>query len=199
MILRKGLLGAFGIILASGSIALAQDTQTQTPASPDGSQREQRMEQRSERMRERLGRREGGEGMRHGMRHQRRAEFGRRAMGHLGHELNLSEAQREQGRTIMRRRLENTKGQREELFRLREKRIAGTFSAEDEARGKALRQEIRASMEGVRAEMQGLLTAEQKAKLDGLKAERKTRHEQRMKEREQRMQERQQRLKETPR
>ena len=70
-------------------------------------------------------------------------------------ELNLSEAQREQSRAIVQRRLEGTKSQREELFRLREKRIAGTFTAEDEARARALHQEIRTSMHGMREEMEG--------------------------------------------
>ena len=83
----------------------------------------------------------------------------------------------------MQRRLEGNKSQREELFKLREKRIAGTFTADDEARAKALRQEMRASMEGIRVEMEGILTAEQKTKLEQLKQERKEKIEQRMKER----------------
>jgi Spy/CpxP family protein refolding chaperone len=104
-------------------------------------------------------------------------------MGHLARELNLSDAQKAQSRAIMERRLASTKGQREELFKLREKRIAGTFTAEDGARAKALHEEIRASMEGARTEMDGVLTAEQKAKREELKAERKAKRAQRMKER----------------
>jgi Spy/CpxP family protein refolding chaperone len=117
-------------------------------------------------------------------------------MGRLPHELNLSDAQQEQGRAIMQRRLESTKVQREELFRLREKRIAGSFTPEDGARAKALHEEIRTSMEGARTEMESVLTAEQKAKLEGLKAERKARHEERLKERGERLKERGERLKE---
>jgi Spy/CpxP family protein refolding chaperone len=108
-------------------------------------------------------------------------------MGHLMRELDLSEQQRQQGRAIMQRRLESVKGQREELFKLREKRIAGTFTADDEVRAKALRQEMRTAMEGARTEMDGVLTAEQKAKLEGLEKERKERIEQRMKERQERL------------
>jgi Spy/CpxP family protein refolding chaperone len=108
-------------------------------------------------------------------------------MGHMLRELNLSEEQRQQGRAIMQRRLQSTKTQREELFKLREKRIDGTFTAEDEARAKALHQEIRTAMQGVREEMAGLLTAEQKAKLEQMKKERKERMEQRMKERQDRL------------
>jgi Spy/CpxP family protein refolding chaperone len=75
----------------------------------------------------------------------------------------------------MQRRLESMKGQREELFKLREKRMAGTFTADDEVRAKALRQEMRTAMEGARSEMSGVLNAEQKARLEQLKKERKER------------------------
>ena len=180
MFLRKSLLGVLGIFLTCGMGALAQEPQPQSPTIPqqDGSFRRDRIE-RMERHRERLGRREGIRGDK-GM--------GRRGgMDHLMRELNLSEEQRQQSRAIMQRRLESTKLQREELFKLREKRIAGTFTAEDAARAKALHQEIRAGMEGARAEMASVLTAEQKAKLEELKRERKERIEQRMKERQERL------------
>jgi Spy/CpxP family protein refolding chaperone len=192
MFLRKSLLGVTGIILAAGMIAFAQEPQPQNPASPDGALRKERMEQRRERLGERLGEREGLG------RHKGRDGMGRRGpgMGHLPHELNLSDAQREQSRAIMQRRLESTKVQREELFKLREKRIAGSFSAEDGARAKALHEQMRAAMEGARTEMEGVLTAEQKAKLEGFKAERKARHEQRVKEHGERSKERGERFKE---
>jgi Spy/CpxP family protein refolding chaperone len=155
------------MILAVGMVAFAQQPQGQTTQTPDGTFRQDRME-RKERHRERMGRHEGMDGHRRG--------------GHFLRELNLTEEQRQQSRAIMQRRLESTKSQREELFKLREKRIAGTFTAEDEARAKALHQEIRSSMEGVRAEMEGILTAEQKAKLEQLKQERKAKHEQKERE-----------------
>jgi len=187
MFLRKSLLGLVGIILAFGMLAFAQEPQPQNPPPLDGPLRGERMEQRRERHRERMGDHEGRG------RHKGREGMGRRGpgMGRLPRELNLTDAQREQSRAIMQRRLESTKGQREELFKLREKRIAGTFTAEDGTRAKALHEEIRASMEGARAEMAGVLTAEQKAKLEGLKAERKAKHELRMKERGERSKERQ--------
>ncbi len=187
MFIRKSLLGVIGIILAVGMIAFAQEPQPQNPPPMDGPLRGERIEQRRERHRARIGGHEGRG------RHKGLEGMGRRGpgMGRFGRELNLSDAQREQGRAIMQRRLEGTKVQREELFKLREKRIAGTFSAEDGARAKALHEEIRASMEGARTEMEGVLTAEQKAKLEQAKAERKARHEQRIKERGERMKERQ--------
>jgi Spy/CpxP family protein refolding chaperone len=182
MFLRKSLLGVFGIILAVGTVAIAQEPQPQNPPPLDGPLRKERMERRGARM-----------GDHEERRHKGREGMGRRGpgMGHLPSELNLSDAQREQSRAIMQRRLESTKFQREELFKLREKRIAGSFTAEDEARAKALHEEIRASMEGARTEMAGVLTAEQKAKLEELKAERKAKHEQRKKEHGERMKERQ--------
>lgn len=181
MILRRGLLAVMGIMLAVGmgaSAAFAQEPQSQTAPSADGTLQKDRIERR-EQMRQRMGEREGLRGQR---------EMGRRGgMGRMLRELNLTETQRQQSRAIMQRRLESTKLQREELFKLREKRIAGTFTADDEARAKALHQEIRKSMEGVREEMAGVLTEEQKAKLQELKAQRKERIEQRMKERQERL------------
>src|SRR5882724_958787 len=177
MFLRKSLFGISGIILACGMAAFAQEAQPQTPQ--DDAFRKDRIE-RMERHRERLGRREGLKGD---------EDTGRRGrgMGQLVRELNLSDEQRQQSRAIMQRRLESTKTQRDELFKLREKRIAGTFTAEDEARARALHQEIRTAMEGVRTEMAGVLSAEQKARLEELKKERKERMEQRMKERQERL------------
>jgi len=166
MFSRKSLIIILGAILASSTIAVAQQTQTQSSAA--GAQ----FKRRSERLAERGERRGRHEGMRH-----------RGGIGHLIRELNLTDAQRQQARAIMQRRLQGTTTQREELFKLREKRIAGTFTADDEVRTQALRQEIHASMEGVRAEMEGVLTAEQKTKLEQLKQERKEKFEQRMKER----------------
>jgi protein CpxP len=179
MSFRKSLFGIMGTILACGIVAFAQEPQPQTPSTQDETFRKERIE-RMGRHREQMGSREGMRG---------HDGIGRRrvGMGHLMRELNLTEEQRQQGRAIMRRRLESTKVQREELFKLREKRIAGTFTAEDEARARALHQEIRTAMEGVRTEMAGVLTAEQKAKLEELKKERREKFEQRMKERQERL------------
>jgi len=171
MSLKRNLPGIAGIILTFGMVAFAQQPQTPT-TTPDGTSKGDRLERREKR-RERLG----------GIRAHDREEFGRRGAGNLMEGLNLSQAQREQIHAITQRRLESTKTQREELLKLREKRIGGTFSADDEARAKALRHEIRAAMEGIRSETAGVLTAEQKARLEVLQQERKVKHEERMKER----------------
>src|SRR5258706_11826020 len=102
-------------MLAVGMGVCAQETQTQTPSTQDGTRQRERVE-RMEKRRERMENRE-GRGLREGR---------ERGMGHLMRELNLTEEQRQQSRAIMQRRLESTKLQREELFKLREKRIAGT-------------------------------------------------------------------------
>jgi len=163
---RKSLITVLGMVLAFGTAVVAQQTQTQSPDV------DARLKSRSERLAAR------------GERRNRRERMGHRGgAGRLLRELNLTDEQRQQSHAIMQRRLASTKSQREELFALREKRIAGTFTADDEARAKALRQEMRSSMEGVRAELEGVLTADQKIKLEQLEQERKERFEQRMKER----------------
>jgi Spy/CpxP family protein refolding chaperone len=163
-----------GMILACGMVAFAQQPQQQTSTqAPDGTFRRDRME-RKERHRGHMGEREGFEHRGPGI-------------GHFMRDLNLSDAQQAQVGAITQRRLEGTKAQREELIKLREKRSAGTFTPEDEARALALHQEIRASMEGIQTEVDSILTAEQKTRLEELQKEQKAKMELRMKEREQRL------------
>jgi Spy/CpxP family protein refolding chaperone len=119
----------------------------------------------------------------------RHGRMGRRTRIDGMRELNLTEEQRQQQRAILQRQLGNTKAKREELFKLREKRIAGTFTAEDEARARALRDEIHNSMKNIRSEMENVLTAEQRAKLEQLKTGRKARREE-MRERRREIRER---------
>lgn len=152
MFSRKGLPAAAVFILAFSVFAFAQEPQ---PTSPRGGL-----------VPHRRGQREG-----------RHHERGRRAELGLMRELNLTEDQKQQQRAIMERNLEGIKGPREELFKLREKRMQGTFTADDEARAKELRQEIHNVMQRLHIEVEGILTAEQRAKLEQLKTERKARHE----------------------
>ncbi|MBA3515539.1 MAG: hypothetical protein H0T77_14340 [Pyrinomonadaceae bacterium] len=153
--------------LALGTIAYGQ--QPQTPAQ-DGRTRREGMGPRVGRSHERM-----GKGRRHGFR-----RF--RGMG----ELNLTSEQQQQQRAIVQRHLESVKAQREELFRLREKRAQGEFTAEDKVRAKALRQEIHNSMEGVHNEIASILTPEQRTKLEQFKTERKARHEEMLRRRQER-------------
>lgn len=177
MFLRKSLIAVGGVLLAIGMGVSAQETQPQTSLTQEETQRErtERMERRRERLanREERGPREAGER--------------RRGIGHMTGELNLTEEQQQQRRAMIERRLESTKLQREELFKLREKRIAGMLTADDEARARTLHQEIRTAMEGVQDEMGAILTAEQKARLEEIRKQRKERIEQRMRERQERL------------
>ncbi len=153
MFSRKSLAAVAVTILSLNTVALAQQPATPTAEGTTQS--------------ERMGRREG----------RRHDKLGRRGEIGLMRGLDLSESQKQQQRAIMQRRLESTKGPREELFKLREKRMADAFTAEDEARAKSLRQEIHTAMQGVQSEIEGILTAEQRNKLEQLRSERKARHE----------------------
>ncbi|MGH9967999.1 MAG: Spy/CpxP family protein refolding chaperone [Pyrinomonadaceae bacterium] len=168
---------ALMLILTAGAVAFAQESQTpQTPVTTQTPSPERGM--RPERMRE---------GRRHD-RMQRTDRIGRPGFGRLGgfHELNLTEEQRQQQRAIVQRHVEGIKAQREELFKMREKRIAGTFTADDEARVRALRQEIHNSMRGMHTEVESLITAEQRTRLEQLKSEHKARREEMLKRRQER-------------
>ena len=165
MFSRRNLPVVISFILALGAIAFGQQPQAQAP---EGGTRPDSLRHRD------------------GRRHDENDSMGRHGFGRFPgmRQLNLTEDQRQQQRAIVQRHLENTKAQREELFKLREKRIAGEFTADDEARAKTLRLEIHSSMQGIHNEIEGILTAEQRTKLEQLKTERKARHE-RMRERRQ--------------
>ena len=92
-------------------------------------------------------------------------------------ELNLTEEQTQQQKAIIQRHLESIKSQREELSNLREKRMQGTLSADDEARAQALRQEMETARQSMQREVEATLTAEQRTKLEQIKSERKMRHD----------------------
>ena len=149
MFLRKTL-SAMLTVLALTAVTNAQQKEAATQEKMRSSQEAPREGRRHKRM----GRHRGFAGMR---------------------KLNLSEEQRQQQRAIVQRQLGTTKAQREELFRLREKRVAGTLTPEDEARAQSLRSEIRNSMQSMRTELEGVLTAEQRTQLEQLKTERKAR------------------------
>jgi len=154
------------LTLAFSGIAYGQ--QPQNPA-PGDSIRREGMGHREGRSHERMGRdREG---------------FGKfRAL----RELDLTDEQRQQQQAIVRRHLESVKAQREELFRLGDKRAQGNLTPEEGARAKALRQEIHGSMQGAQTEIESILTPEQRTKLDQLRTERKSHHDEMLKRRQER-------------
>jgi len=164
MFLRRILPLLTSLTLAFGAITYGQ--QPQTPAQDDG-RRGDGMRRREGRSQDRIGR------------------DGRHGFGYFRgiRELNLTEEQRQQQRAIVQRHLDSVKAQREELFKLREKRSQGNFAADDKARAQALRQEIHNSMLGVQTEIESILTPEQRATLEQFKNERKARHDEMQKRR----------------
>lgn len=104
----------------------------------------------------------------------RRARIGRqRALA----QVNLTDAQKQQVRTIIQTQAQNTKTQREELRQLMQQWRTGTLTPEGQARAKELRQQLMESRKGVHAQMQNVLTAEQKAKLQEMRELRRANHE----------------------
>jgi len=92
-------------------------------------------------------------------------------------QLNLTDDQRRQGQQIRQKYFAATKSQREQLFQLREKRLAGTFTDVDKERSRTLRQEMMTSMRGMREESLGVLTPEQRSQLDTMREQRKQRRD----------------------
>jgi protein CpxP len=159
MSFTKSLIGALSLILVLSAMVFAQQPQT-SPGEDGATQRK---------MRPREGRGPG---------HRGRGGFG------MLRRLDLTDEQRAQHREIVERHMANTKGQRDELAQLRQKRAAGTLTPEDEARAQSLREEIQNSMQGIRAELNSILTPEQQAKLQELESQRRSRMGERMKGRE---------------
>ncbi len=113
--------------------------------------------------------------MRRGGRHHRRAR-----MGKMFKQINLTDAQKEQMRSIATARKQATRALREELFRLRESRQPGVeMSAEQKARIQELRAELRQAKEQSRAQVLAILTTEQRAQIEQRKQQREQRRAER--------------------
>ena len=153
---RLGIAGVILGLLMFGASALAQQTQqnsnTAAPQQP-GAQRQMIM---------------------------RRMMMRRRAMrGEMRgfRQLNLTDQQRQQMRSIMQAQHQGSQAQRQEMRQLMEKRRAGTLTAQDETRAKELRQQLMQSRQGVRTQMMNVLTADQKAKMEEMIKTRRANHE----------------------
>ena len=104
----------------------------------------------------------------------RRGRIGRqRALA----EINLTDGQKQQVRTIIQTQAQNTKPQREELRQLMQQWRTGTLTPEGQARAKELRQQLMESRRGVHTQMQSVLTAEQKVKLQEMRELRRANHQ----------------------
>jgi Spy/CpxP family protein refolding chaperone len=144
---------------AFGGVALAQQTQTQTqPSAQNPAAGEQQL---------------------------RRAGVARRTMQRRARQpmlrglrqLNLTDQQKQQARSIRQTSLESNKAQRQELRQLTQQWRQGTLSPEGLARANELRKQFRAGREAMRGQLTGILTPEQKAKLEEMIKTRRANHE----------------------
>jgi Spy/CpxP family protein refolding chaperone len=83
-------------------------------------------------------------------------------------QLNLTDQQRQQARSIRKSFGQSTQSQRQELRQLMQQRRAGTLTADNQARAMELRQQLMKGRQNMRTQLSALLTTEQKAKLDEL-------------------------------
>jgi len=156
-----GITSGFAVVALS-SFVMAQDNRTTTPQ--DNTQKTERRE----------GKR--GFGKRDGMRRGGGRGFGMQGL----RQLNLTDAQKEQIRTIMeskRGKVESNQAQREELRQIFEAKRNGTITAEQETRLKAFHDQRKAEMRQTHEQILAILTPEQKAQLEQFKQERKQRRQ----------------------
>ena len=99
------------------------------------------------------------------MRRMMRRRGMRRGMAGL-RQLNLTDQQRQQMRSIAQTQSQSMQAQRQELRQLMQKRRTGTLTPQDETRAKELRQQLMQSRQGVRTQMLGVLTPEQKTQME---------------------------------
>lgn len=150
------LAGVFALLAGAG---LAQQPPAQTQGQKDGPPVMGRMGRRG------MGREGRGVG---------RGGVERRVLGRL----NLSDAQREQLRGIESRYADGFRTKRGELRGILEtRRGGGTLTAEQQARVRQLREEMRASSGKMREEIRALLTDEQSARLQSTRDELRQAHE----------------------
>jgi Spy/CpxP family protein refolding chaperone len=155
---------AFAMITLTVFVS-AQD-KTTTP-STDSTERQDRIERRG-----RGERGPGMEGRHHGPR-------GPGKMLHALHQLDLSEAQKEQVRTIMESKRAGFEQNREQLRELGRAKHEGTITAEQQAEFDELRAQMKQNAKTVHEQVLGVLTADQRTRLEQLKADMDKRREER--------------------
>lgn len=163
--LFSGLTLAAALVGFSAFTASAQDNNSANPQ--DSMDKQERRERRGKRGG--MGR-EGKRGGRHG---------GDKMMMRGLRELNLTDAQREQVRTISENFKNSTETQRQEMRGLMEKKRDGVITADEQARLKDLKTQLKASGEQMHNSILAILTAEQRAQLDQIKADRKQKMQER--------------------
>lgn len=113
-----------------------------------------------------------------GRRFEKRGPGGDDKVGrHVLRQLNLTDTQRQQLREIESRYAQSFRARREELRGLMEtRRSGGTLTAEQQARLRQLREEVRDSAAKMREEIHNLLTPEQREQLKGARDDARKRH-----------------------
>ncbi len=149
-------------VVAFTTFVLAQDTNKEE----NNSIQKQEMRERGGRS---FGGKRGGRGMRGGKHGGDKMML--RALG----QLNLSDAQREQIRGISETFKTSTQTQREELRNLGMKKRDGIITADEQARFKEIKTQMKASSEQMHNSVLAVLTAEQKTQLEQMKEEMKER------------------------
>ncbi len=170
MSFKRKLYSAFTLVFAIISFSTFASAQDSSVNQEDSMQKQERRERRG------LGKRGGGFGKRDGG----GKHGGDRAMRRGLSQLNLTDAQKEQTRSIFEKYKTSTETQREEMRGFAMKKRDGIISAEEKARMKELKAQMRTASEQINKEVLAILTAEQRAQLDQMKEQmRKTREERR--------------------
>jgi Spy/CpxP family protein refolding chaperone len=92
-------------------------------------------------------------------------------------DLNLTDAQVQQARTIVERFKMNIEPQRQALMELHKQQEQGSVTDETRAKAQALRSQIDEAQKNMKTELLALLTAEQRTQYDQLEAKWKARRE----------------------
>jgi len=149
-------IGSLAVMLATLAVAAAQETQAPVANGSPNVQQQQRRRGLKRHAARRRARLSAARGLRN---------------------LNLTDAQKQQARSIMRSNLESNKAVREELRQLMLKRRQGTLSETDQARAQELRKQLQESRKNARTQLATLLTAEQRTQLQEMRKNRRERRE----------------------
>jgi len=145
---KKFMFGILAMAFLSFGAVFAQQPQANTPAAGNPQAR-RLMRRRMMRRRARIG--------------------GFRAL----QQLNLTDQQKQQARSLRQSFAKSTQSQRQELRQLMQQRRAGTLTADGQTRAKELRQQLVQGRQNMRTQLAALLTTEQKTKLEDLKKNRR--------------------------
>lgn len=105
----------------------------------------------------------------------RRGMRGRR--GNALQQLNLTDQQKEQMRSVRQANRQNFQAQRQEMRELNRQWRDGTLTPPGLERARALRTQLIENRKAMRGQMDGILTTEQKTKLEEMRKMRRTNHE----------------------